>query len=101
MAVETCLSGLCHGEVGAETLRQWKFPETLVEAVRWQHRPERSSSPLASLLYLSEYWSDSEEDLPSCVRLKVACERSGIVLDALAGTGNKPQDSLESLRFAA
>ncbi len=24
--VEMCLSGRCHGEVGAETLAQWKFP---------------------------------------------------------------------------
>ena len=52
--VETCLSGLCHGEVGAETLNQWKFPATQVEAVRWHHRPERSPSAIAALLYLAE-----------------------------------------------
>ncbi len=42
--VEMCLSGRCHGEVGAETLAQWKFPLEIIEAVRWHHRPERSDA---------------------------------------------------------
>ena len=66
--VEICLSGLCHGEVGEQTLVQWNFPGALVEAVRWHLRPERCSSSLASLLYLAEVVSESEEDLPSAIR---------------------------------
>src|SRR5579862_3014020 len=70
--VEMCLSGRCHGEVGAETLAQWKFPAEVIEAVRWHHRPERSASPLSSLLYLAEFITESQEDLPSYVRINAA-----------------------------
>jgi putative nucleotidyltransferase with HDIG domain len=99
--VEMCLAGLCHGEVGAETLKQWKFPDALVEAVRWHHRPERSSGCLASLVYLGEFWSGSEEDLPSCIRLRTALERAGISPETLTEIGRKEKGYLESLRFAA
>lgn len=97
--VEMCLAGLCHGEVGAETLKVWKFPQPFVEAVRWHHRPERSTGSLAALLYLGEYWSDSEEDLSSCVRLRTALERAGVSEQTLAELGRKGQGSLESLRL--
>jgi HD-like signal output (HDOD) protein len=99
--VEICLSGLCHGEVGAQTLVQWKFPGALVEAVRWHHRPERCSSSLASLLYLAEVVSESEEDLPSAIRLRTACRLTGIDPEALADLNREQQGSLETLRFAA
>ena len=98
--VEICLSGLCHGEVGAQTLTQWKFPGGLVEAVRWHHRPERSSSTIASLLYLAEVVSESEEDLPSAIRMRTACRLTGIDPEALADL-NREQGYLETLRFAA
>ena len=32
--------GIDHAEVGAALLDHWKFPSELVEAVRWQYRPE-------------------------------------------------------------
>jgi HD-like signal output (HDOD) protein len=99
--VETCLSGLCHGEVGAQTLVQWKFPGALVEAVRWHHRPERSSSSMTSLLYLAEVVSESEEDLPSAIRMRTACRLTGIDPEALADFNREQQGSLETLRFAA
>ncbi len=99
--VEMCLAGLCHGEVGAETLRLWKFPQPFVEAVRWHHRPENSPGCLASLLYLAELCSDSEEDLPSCVRMRAALERAGVSEQTLAEMGGKGQGYLESLRLGA
>ena len=99
--VEICLSGLCHGEVGAQTLVQWKFPSALVDAVRWHHRPERSTSVLASLLYLAEFVSESEEDLPSAIRLRAACRQTGIDPEALADLNREQQGYLEILRFAA
>jgi putative nucleotidyltransferase with HDIG domain len=99
--VETCLSGRSHAEVGAETLTQWKFPLEIVEAVRWHHRPERSSLPLASLLYLAEFISESQEDLPSYVRINSATRLAGITMDALAEINDKSAGSLESLKFAA
>ncbi len=99
--VEVCLAGLCHGEIGAETLTQWKFPEPIVQAVRWHHRPERTEVSLASLLYLAEYWSDSEEDLPSYVRLNTACRQTGIDLANLSQASEPDAGYLASLRFAA
>lgn len=98
--VEVCLSGLHHGEVGAETLKQWKFADTLVEAIRYHHRPERSPLALPSLLYLAEFISGSEEDLPSWVRLNTASRNAGIPLELLAEIRNS-EDYLQSLRFAA
>jgi len=99
--VEMCLSGRCHGEVGAETLTQWKFPPEIIEALRWHHRPECSTSPLASLLYLAEFATESQEDLPSFVRMNGATRRVGISMAALAEIRQKTSGSLESLRFAA
>jgi putative nucleotidyltransferase with HDIG domain len=99
--VETCLSGLCHGEVGAQTLVQWKFPDALVEAVRWHHRPERSSLALPSLLYLAEVAVESDEDLPSAVRLRIACRQAGVDSESVADTTDEQQGYLEPLRFAA
>jgi putative nucleotidyltransferase with HDIG domain len=99
--VELCLSGRSHAEVGAETLVQWKFPEWAVEAIRCHHSPERSSSPLASLLYIAEFVADSDEDLPSFTRLKSACRLAGIDADAIAQIDGKDRDILDGLRFAA
>lgn len=99
--VEMCLSGRSHGEVGADTLAQWKFPAEIIEAVRWHHRPERSTLPLSSLLYLAEFITESQEDLPSYVRMNTATQLAGISMAALAEIRQKNPSSLETLRFAA
>jgi putative nucleotidyltransferase with HDIG domain len=99
--VEMCLAGRCHGEVGSETLEQWKFPDDLVEAVRWHHHPERSALPLTSLLYLAEFMTDSQEDLPSYIRLNTACRQAGISMAGLAELHHRDIGGLESLRFVA
>jgi putative nucleotidyltransferase with HDIG domain len=99
--VEMCLAGRCHGEVGFETLGQWRFPPEIVEAVRWHHRPERSPLALASLLYLAEFITDSEEDLPSYIRLNTACRQAGITMAVLTDLRHRDSGGLESLRFAA
>jgi putative nucleotidyltransferase with HDIG domain len=99
--VEICLAGRSHADLGADTLTQWKFPLEIVEAVRWHHRPERSSLPLASLLYLAEFISDSQEDLPSYVRMNAATQLAGISMATLAEIRQKGSGSLESLKFAA
>jgi putative nucleotidyltransferase with HDIG domain len=101
MEVEMCLSGRCHGEVGAETLAQWKFPSEVIEAVRWHHRPERSTLPLSSLLYLAEFITESQEDLPSFVRLNTATRLAGVSMASMTEIRQKAAGSLESLRFAA
>ena len=99
--VELCLSGRSHAEVGSETLAQWKFPEWAVDAIRCHRSPERSSSPLASLIYLAEFVADSDEDLPSFARLTSACRQAGIDADAIAQIDGKDRDILDGLRFAA
>lgn len=99
--VEICLSGLCHGEAGAETLTQWKFPAAMVEAVRWHHRPDRSPSNLASLLYLAEAASESQEDIPSALRRGVACQQAGVDAEALSDLNRDHGGYLDTLRFAA
>lgn len=99
--VELGLVGRCHGDIGGETLVRWKFPEAIVQAVRWHHRPERSSVPLASLLYLAEFLCDADEDLPSYVRLEMASKQAGVPLSVVYRVLRKGPDKLESLRFAA
>jgi putative nucleotidyltransferase with HDIG domain len=101
LEVEMCLSGRCHGEVGAETLAQWKFPPEIIEAVRCHHRPERSALPLSSLLYLAEFVTESQEDLPSYVRMNAATRLAGISMGTMTAIRQKNAGSLESLRFAA
>lgn len=54
MFAEMLLFGCDHSITGAEVLKVWNFPESIVEGVRWHHRPEHSESPLASLLFLAD-----------------------------------------------
>lgn len=99
--VEMCLSGRNHGDIGAETLTQWKFPLEIIEAIRWHHRPERSTLPLTSVLYLAEFITESQEDLPSFLRNQAATRAVGITAAALADLCKNNPESLEGLRFAA
>jgi putative nucleotidyltransferase with HDIG domain len=61
-----------HAELGAQITAQWRLPEAMSAAIRQHHRPEQAQSPLAHLLYLAEYLSGAEEDLPSIIRLEIA-----------------------------
>lgn len=45
-----------HASTGAELLRGWGLPEIIVAAVENHHQPERTGSPLASMLFLAEQW---------------------------------------------
>lgn len=80
---ELVLCGFDHADAGAEVLRYWKFSEELVSAVQYHHQPERASSRLAAILYLTEYWTDSEEDLPSNARLAAAMKMTSLTPEAL------------------
>jgi putative nucleotidyltransferase with HDIG domain len=75
---EVVVCGFDHAEAGAEILTHWKFGEELTSAIRNHHVPERSASPMAAILYLTEYWTDSEEDIPSNARLEAAFKLAGI-----------------------
>jgi HD-like signal output (HDOD) protein len=98
--VEQLLFGADHGELGAGILDSWRFPEHLVEAVRFHHQPERSASMTVALLYLTEFWSGLDEDLPSFVRVEGCTRRTGLSLESLACV-RIPQDALYLLRTVA
>jgi hypothetical protein len=58
-------------------------------------------SALASLLYLAEVVSESEEDLLSAIRMRKACRQAEIDPEALADLNREQQGYVEILRFAA
>lgn len=80
---ELVLFGFDHSEAGAEVLRIWKFPPEIVTAVRNHHNPDRVTSDLAALLYVAEFWSAADEDLPSNAILKQAVKQLGLSLETV------------------
>ncbi|MDH5409450.1 MAG: HDOD domain-containing protein, partial [Gammaproteobacteria bacterium] len=42
-SLEKSIFGFTHGDVGAELLRQWNLPESLVEPVHYHHHPIRAT----------------------------------------------------------
>jgi putative nucleotidyltransferase with HDIG domain len=76
--VEQALSGVTHADIGAELLRGWAMSCEIADAVEWHHRLTRAggevASKLAALLYLTEFQTASDEDLPSRSRLVGALE---------------------------
>jgi len=101
LLVERVLCGSSHAELGARALQHWNFPRNLVEAVRFHHEPERSESPLTSILYLAERWTNPWEDLPSLARTKAALDRLGMTTEALSEREFRSDSSLQALRFGA
>lgn len=80
---ETLLFGADHAELGASILASWRFPESIVAAVRYHHRPAESDSAGAAALYVAEFWSETDEDLPSLRQLRAALSRIGCGLEDL------------------
>ena len=70
-----------HAALGAQIADGWRLPGTMVSAIRQHHRPENTESPLAHLLYVAEYVSGSEEDLPSIIRLEASLKGIGLAWD--------------------
>jgi putative nucleotidyltransferase with HDIG domain len=46
--VERSIFGIDHAEIGANILRRWSFPPSMITAVRWHHDPD--GAPQTSLL---------------------------------------------------
>ncbi len=78
IVLEQVLIGMDHAEAGAEILDFWKFPEPVITGVWHHHRIERHSSCLAAVLYLTEYLTQSSEDLPDQSRLDLARATLGV-----------------------
>jgi HD-like signal output (HDOD) protein len=87
--VERLLLGRDHGEIGAGLIAEWHFPEEFIDAVRYHHQPERSSSKLAALAYLAEFWSGLDEDLPSFGRVEACLARVDLTMETLIEMGRQ------------
>jgi putative nucleotidyltransferase with HDIG domain len=84
---EQLLFGSDHAELGAAILSLFHVPEHILKAVEFHHRPAVSDSVLASALYLGEYLSESDEDLPSVVHLEAALAKTQCSLAKLVELG--------------
>ncbi|MEO8369790.1 MAG: HDOD domain-containing protein [Candidatus Solibacter sp.] len=98
--VERLMLGHDHGEIGAKFIAGWNFPDEFVEAVRFHHQPERSTSDLAAMAYLAEFWSGLDEDIASFGRVESCLERVGITLETLVELG-RGDATLNALRSVA
>ncbi len=85
--VEQLVFGEDHGDIGAGILESWGFAADLTAAVRFHHRPADCASTAAAVLYLGEFWSATDEDLPSARHLDRAQQRAGCPLETLALAG--------------
>jgi len=97
--VERVLCGFSHAHAGARALRGWNFPEPLAAAIEFHHQPEKTEQRLAAILFLVEHWTDSEEDVPSAARLKLALDRTGMAEADLAQLVLKDDRTLQALRY--
>lgn len=89
--IVTC--GADHALAGADVLRSWGLPQDYIAAVESHHQPERSPSDASALLYLVEFCTDSEEDLPSEIRMRCALDRVGLPLAEVSATRIDPKNT--------
>jgi putative nucleotidyltransferase with HDIG domain len=59
--------GTNHAEVGALVLSKWRFPDDLIDAVRWHHLPQEADNSILSqdIVYLANLMSHANDDRPS------------------------------------
>jgi putative nucleotidyltransferase with HDIG domain len=68
-----------HASLSARIVDGWRLPESTMTAIRGHHSPEKVTNTLARLLYLAEFVSESDEDLPSLARLTVSMRDTKLV----------------------
>jgi putative nucleotidyltransferase with HDIG domain len=74
-----------HADAGATLLRKWGLPDAVIDAVQNHHQPERSASPMASLLFLAEQWhAEGSHDLLQGMRSACATRLTGMGHEASA-----------------
>jgi putative nucleotidyltransferase with HDIG domain len=71
VVADMAVLGCDHGAFGARVIGNWGVPSDLVSTVEFHHRPELTDSVMSKLIYLAEFISESDEDIPSVVRLKI------------------------------
>jgi putative nucleotidyltransferase with HDIG domain len=101
LLVERALCGLSHAQLGAKALRMWQFPESLAHAVEFHHQPERTDSPMAAILYLTECRTRGGEDTSTLARLLPALQCLGLTEEWFEDFEVKLNPGLDALRFAA
>jgi hypothetical protein len=90
-----------HGAIGDAILEGWHFPESLRSAVRNHHQPEVSNDLLTPALYLVEFVTGSDEDIPSIGRLSTSARTLGVPLPDLLRCTAEPASDWKILRYAA
>jgi putative nucleotidyltransferase with HDIG domain len=85
---ENLLIGCDHGKAGADIAVHWRLPARHVEAIRYHHQPEGTSSSMAHLLYLVEWRLDHLEDMPSRYRVDLCMQSTGITRHSLESWHN-------------
>jgi putative nucleotidyltransferase with HDIG domain len=55
-AAERLVFGIDHAEIGAMVLKNWFFPEKIVDAVRWHHEPDASNkeSTVVDIIHVAD-----------------------------------------------
>jgi HD-like signal output (HDOD) protein len=100
-AVEQLLFGMDHGAIGAAILEEWHLPESLCAAVRNHHQPELSNDALTPALYLVEFVTGSDEDVPSMGRLSTSIRTLGIKPSDLLRCSAERASNWKVLRYTA
>lgn len=79
-ANEFATFGFDHAEVGAALATRWNFPPTLIDSLRWHHRPAQSNSPHAQILWIADHVIESiqvpTDDAEQAIDL--ACATAGL-----------------------
>lgn len=94
------------GEVGSLLLERWRFPQDLVDAIRWQHALQEHPTPMAAALFAANQMSKilgvdfggsaQPEPVPAVLQ-----ERLGATLESLLQSGEDWQSVVqEARRFA-
>jgi HD-like signal output (HDOD) protein len=71
---ENLILRLNHADLGADLAEYWRLPAPMPLAIRYHHRPEKTPARLAHLLYLAEFLTGGDEDIPSRRRLTIALD---------------------------
>ncbi len=83
VTLENTLLGCNYIEAGSALAQQWKFPQQMIEGIRWQENPLETDSSLAGLLFIAQYL--------------VHAQQAGATLEQLRE--NFPQDVAERIHL--
>ena len=98
-AAEQMVLGTDHAEIGALLLAKWSFPDSIVNAVRWHHNPEKNKHPTmkSDITYLSNLMCQPEGAVDSAdgwslTPAAAVLNRVGLNIDKYKVVAAKTQD---------